>query len=193
LPQVQTIRELLDENCICVCVKDTELEDVLKIISPKLVITDSQAFKKVDEIVPENIDMTSFSILFARLKGDLQAFKSGVEGLKNLKPNDKILVLESCSHHNIEDDIARVKIPILIEKKLGFKPQFEFYSGHDFPKIDDYKLIIHCGACMTNRKEILSRILIANKKNIPITNYGITISYCLGILDRAMKPFTKKN
>ena len=190
LPQVQAIRELLDENCISICVKETELQDALKITTPKLVVTDSQAFKKVDEIVPQNIMMTSFSILFARLKGDLNAFKKGVEALETLKPDDKVLILESCTHHNIEDDIARVKIPALIEKKLGFKPQFEYFSGHNFPDIDPYKLIIHCGACMTNRKEVLSRILIANKKNIPITNYGIIISYCLGILNRAIKPFS---
>lgn len=189
LPQVQAIRELLDENCISVCVKETELEDALKMVTPKLVVTDSQAFKKVNELVPENILMTSFSILFARLKGDLSAFKKGIEALPTLKPNDKILILESCTHHNIEDDIARVKIPMLIEKRLGFKPEFEFFTGHNFPEIDKYSLIIHCGACMTNRKEVLSRILIANKKGIPITNYGITISYCLGILNRATKPF----
>ena len=133
--------------------------------------------------------MTSFSILFARLKGDLYAFKQGVKALKNLKENDKVLFLESCTHHNIEDDIARVKIPALIEKTLGFRPQFEYFTGHNFPEIDKYSLIIHCGACMTNRKEILSRILIANKKGIPITNYGVVISYCLNILDRATKVF----
>lgn len=187
LPQVQTIRELLDENCITICVKETELEDALKIVTPKLVVTDSQAFKKVNEIVPENILMTSFSILFARLKGDLSAFVKGIKGLENVKQEDTILILESCTHHNIEDDIARVKIPLLIEKKLGFRPKFEYFTGHDFPEIDKYKLIIHCGACMTNRKEILSRILIADKKGIPITNYGITISYCLGILERAIR------
>ena len=133
--------------------------------------------------------MTSFSILFARLKGDLKAFKNGIETLPTLKEQDKVLILESCTHHNIEDDIARVKIPALIEKRLGFRPEFEYFSGHNFPEIDKYKLIIHCGACMTNRKEVLSRILIAKKKGIAITNYGITISYCLGILDRATKPF----
>lgn len=189
LPQVQAIRELLDENCITLCVKESELGDALKIVTPNLVVTDSQAFKKVNEIVPENILMTSFSILFARLKGDLSAFVKGIEGLNSVKEDDKILILESCTHHNIEDDIARVKIPMLIEKKLGYRPQFEYFTGHNFPEIDGYKLIIHCGACMTNRKEILSRILIADKKGIPITNYGITISYCLGILDRAIKPF----
>lgn len=165
------------------------MEDALKFVKPKLVITDSQAFKKVNQLVPEDILMTSFSILFARLKGDLKVFVKGIEALPEIKQNDKILILESCTHHNIEDDIARVKIPALIEKKLGFKPQFEFFTGHNFPEIDSYKLIIHCGACMTNRKEVLSRIMIANTKNIPITNYGITISYCLGILNRAIKPF----
>lgn len=191
LPQVQAIRELLDENCITVCVKETELEDSLKLVKPKLVVTDSQAFKKVDEIVPKEISMTSFSILFARLKGDLTSFVKGINGLDTITPDDKILILESCTHHNIDDDIARVKIPALIEKKLGFRPKFDYFTGHDFPEIDAYKLIIHCGACMTNRKEVLSRILISNKKKIPMTNYGIIISYCLGILERAIKPFNK--
>ena len=189
LPQVQAIRELLDENCISVCVKETELEDAIKLVKPKLVVTDSQAFKKVNELVPDDILMTSFSILFARLKGDLNAFKAGIETLDTLTESDKVLVLESCTHHNIEDDIARVKIPAIIEKRLGFRPQFEYFTGHNFPDITPYKLIIHCGACMTNRKEVLSRILIAQKKGIAITNYGITISYCLGILERATKPF----
>ena len=189
LPQVQALRELLDEKCISICVQEDELKDAINLVKPKLVVTDSQAFKRVDEIVPKDINLTSFSILFARLKGDLKAFIEGVKGLDSVKADDKILVLESCTHHNIDDDIARVKIPKMIEKKLGFKPKFEYFTGHNFPQIDGYKLIIHCGACMTNRKEVLSRILIARKKNIPITNYGIVISYCLGILDRATKVF----
>lgn len=189
LPQVQALRELLDEKCISICVQEDELKDAINLVKPKLVVTDSQAFKRVDEIVPKDINLTSFSILFARLKGDLKAFIEGVKGLDSVKADDKILVLESCTHHNIDDDIARVKIPKMIEKKLGFMPKFEYFTGHNFPQIDGYKLIIHCGACMTNRKEVLSRILIARKKNIPITNYGIVISYCLGILDRATKVF----
>ena len=191
LPEVQTIRDLLDNDCIVTVVQENNLEFALNNLKkkPKLVVTDSQAFKTVDKIVPKDIDITSFSILFARLKGDLKTFLKGCEAIESLKPNDKILILESCSHHSIEDDIARVKIPKLLQNKLGFNLDFDYKSGHDFPSISGYKLIIHCGACMTNRKEVLSRILIANKRNIPITNYGITISYCLGILDRATKIF----
>ena len=191
LPQVQTIRDLLDSNCLSYVVKETELKQAIKNLKepPALVITDSQAFKQVSEIVPRNIPLTSFSILFARLKGDLKAFKKGAEVISKLQDDDKILILESCTHHAIEDDIGKVKIPNLLRKKTGKKLIIEHYSGHDFPDISTYKLIIHCGACMTNRREILSRILISNKANVPITNYGITISYCLGILERAMEIF----
>lgn len=191
LPQVQTIRDLLDSSCLTYVVKENELQQAIDNLKepPALVITDSQAFKNVSEIVPENIPLTSFSILFARLKGDLQAFKKGAEAIENLKDGDKILILESCTHHAIEDDIGRVKIPNLLKKRTGKDLIIEHYAGHDFPEIKDYKLIIHCGACMTNRREVLSRILKANDSGIPITNYGITISYCLGILPRAIKIF----
>lgn len=193
LPQVQTIRDVLDNTCIAVVTQVDNLKNTLDMlkVKPKLVVTDSQAFKEVNEIVPKDIPLTSFSILFARLKGDLDSFRKGADSISSLKQGDKVLILESCTHHAIDDDIARVKIPKLLEKKLGFKPIFEYKTGHDFPDISDYKLIIHCGACMTNRKEVLSRILIANKKNVPITNYGIVISYCLGILDRAVEVFEK--
>lgn len=191
LPQVQTLRDLLDSSCLTYVVKDTELKQALNNLKnpPSLVITDSQSFKTVNEIVPDDIPMTSFSILFARLKGDLNTFAKGAESIDNLQDKDKVLVLESCTHHAIEDDIGRVKIPNLIKKKTGKELIFEHYSGHDMPDISDYKLIIHCGACMTNRREILSRILKANSKGVAITNYGIAISYCLGILDRALKIF----
>ena len=191
LPEVQTIRDLLDNDCISVVVQQNNLENAINLLKkkPQLVVTDSQAFKEVNAIVPNYINLTSFSILFARLKGDLHTFINGANKIKTLKPHDKVLILESCSHHAIDDDIARVKIPKLLTKKLGFELNFEYKSGHDFPDITPYKLIIHCGACMTNRKEVLSRILIANKKNIPITNYGIVISYCLDILDRATAIF----
>lgn len=191
LPQVQTLRDLLDSHCMSLVVKETELHEALMNLKtpPALVITDSQAFKQVDEIVPENIALTSFSILFARLKGDLQAFVRGAKAIDTLQDGDKILILESCTHHAIEDDIGRVKIPNLLKKKTGKNLIIEHRAGHDFPDISGYKLIIHCGACMTNRREVLSRILIANSKEIPISNYGIVISYCLGILPRAMKIF----
>ena len=191
LPEVQTIRDLLDNDCISVVVQQNNLENAINLLKkkPQLVVTDSQAFKEVNSIVPNYINLTSFSILFARLKGDLHTFINGANKIKTLKPHDKVLILESCSHHAIDDDIARVKIPKFLTKKLGFELNFEYKSGHDFPDITPYKLIIHCGACMTNRKEVLSRILIANKNNIPITNYGIVISYCLDILDRATAIF----
>ena len=191
LPQVQTIRDLLDSHCLTYV---TEVEELAHAISnlknpPALVITDSQAFKQVSEIVPDNILLTSFSILFARLKGDLTAFIGGAEAIEKLQDGDKVLILESCTHHAIEDDIGRVKIPNLLKKKTGKNLIIENYAGHDFPNIEGYKLIIHCGACMTNRREVLSRILTANKKGIPMTNYGVAISYCLGILPRAVKIF----
>lgn len=193
LPQVQTLRDLLDNNCLSYVVKEIELKDALDNLKtpPALVVTDSQAFKKVSEIVPENVSLTSFSILFARLKGDLEEFVNGARAIENLKDGDMVLILESCTHHAIEDDIGRVKIPNLLRKKTGKNLVIHNYAGHDFPDIKDYKLIIHCGACMTNRREVLSRVLIANQNNVPITNYGVVISYCLGILPRAIKIFTE--
>lgn len=191
LPQVQTLRDLLDNNCVSVVVKESELKsaiDNLK-IAPSLVVTDSQAFKNVSEIVPDNIPLTSFSILFARLKGDLNAFSQGAKSIEKLQDGDRVLILESCTHHAIEDDIGRVKIPNLLHKKTGKNLIIDNIAGHDFPDISKYKLIIHCGACMTNRREVLSRILLASENNVPITNYGICISYCLGILPRALKIF----
>lgn len=191
LPQVQTLRDLLDSDCLTYVVKESELKQAIENLKepPSLVITDSQAFKQVSEIVPENIPLTSFSILFARLKGDLDEFVKGTKAIESLKDGDKVLILESCTHHAIEDDIGRVKIPNLLKKKTGKDLIIENYAGHDFPEIKDYKLIVHCGACMTNRREVLSRILKANEKGVPITNYGVVISYCLGILPRAVKIF----
>lgn len=187
MPQVQTLRDLLDSNCISIVVKENELKNALENLKtpPSLVITDSQAFKQVSEIVPDSIPLTSFSILFARLKGDLEAFSKGAKAIDKLQDGDRVLILESCTHHAIEDDIGRVKIPNLLKQKTSKNLIIENIAGHDFPDISKYKLIIHCGACMTNRREVLSRILIANKQNIPISNYGIVISYCLGILPRA--------
>ncbi len=193
LPQVQTIRDLLDSDCLSYSVKVSELAEAINNLkeSPALVVTDSQAFREVSQIVPENIPLTSFSILFARLKGDLKAFAEGAKAIDELKDGDNVLILESCTHHAIEDDIGRVKIPNLLLKKTGKNLVIDNYAGHDLPDISKYNLIIHCGACMTNRREVLSRILLANEKSIPITNYGMTISYCLGIMDRAMKIFDK--
>jgi [FeFe] hydrogenase H-cluster maturation GTPase HydF len=194
LPQVQAIRDLLDSSCLCYVVKETELQAALDNLKtpPALVVTDSQAFKQVSEIVPESVALTSFSILFARIKGDLEEFVRGAGAIDGLQDGDKILILESCTHHAIEDDIGRIKIPKWLREKTGKDLLIENFAGHDFPDVSGYKLIIHCGACMTNRHEVLSRILIANEKGIPITNYGVVISYCLGILPRAVGIFEKK-
>ena len=190
LPQVQMIRALLDKNCKVIVIKEDKIKETLSELKnlPSIVITDSQAFKKVNGDVPQNIRLTSFSILFARQKGDLKSFIEGVKAIDTLNDGDKVLICESCTHHNIEDDIGTVKIPNLIRKKTGKNIVFERFSSHDFPKnIENYKLIVHCGGCMTNRREILSRIETSKSKGVPITNYGITIAYCLGILDRASK------
>jgi [FeFe] hydrogenase H-cluster maturation GTPase HydF len=194
LPQVQTLRDLLDSDCLTYVVKENELKQAIENLKtpPALVVTDSQAFRQVSEIVPENIPLTSFSILFARLKGDLAEFVKGAKAIENLKDGDLVLILESCTHHAIEDDIGRVKIPNLLRKKTGKNLVIHNFAGHDFPNIKDYKLIIHCGACMTNRREVLSRILLSSDANVPITNYGVAISYCLGILPRAVKIFEDK-
>jgi len=192
LPQVQTIRDLLDNDSIVMVTKERELKKTLDNLKtpPALVITDSQAFLKVSADVPRNIKLTSFSILFARFKGELNEFVKGTMAIDDLKSGDKILICESCTHHAIGDDIGRVKIPRWLTQYTGKKLEFEHYAGHDFPpNIKDYALIIHCGACMTNRREILSRILKAKQANVPITNYGLTIAYSLGIFERALEPF----
>lgn len=191
LPQVNAIREMLDNNSISIVVTPDKLKQAIdnQKIKPKLVVCDSQAFKEVAEIVPDDIMLTSFSILFARLKGDLKTLYLGAEKIDKLKDDDTILILESCSHHPVEDDIGRVKIPKLLRAYTNKKLNFEHYSGHDFPtSIEKYSLIIHCGACMTTRREVLNRINIAKENNVEITNYGITIAKCLGILKRAIKP-----
>ncbi len=192
LPQVQTIRDLLDNDSIAIVTKERELRRTLENLKtpPTLVITDSQAFLKVSADVPRNIKLTSFSILFARLKGELNEFVKGTLAIEKLQSGNKILICESCTHHAISDDIGRVKIPRWLTQYTGKKLEFEHYAGHDFPQnIKDYALIIHCGACMTNRREILSRILKAREANVPITNYGLTIAYSLGIFERALEPF----
>ena len=192
LPQVQTLRDILDNGLKALVVRETELKDALSNLkeAPALVVTDSQAFKEVSEIVPESIPLTSFSMLFARLKWDLKVFFEGAKAVDRLKDGDKILIAESCSHHQIEDDIARVKIPRWLKKKTGKNLEFVYHSSHDFVEdLSEFALVIHCGACMTNRREILSRIMKAKEANTPITNYGIVIAHCIGILDRAIKPF----
>ena len=192
LPQVQSIRDLLDNDSFSVVVKERELRRVLSLFNkpPKLVVTDSQAFLKVAADTPPEIPMTSFSILFARFQGDLTEMVHGAMAIDNLKTGDKVLVAEACSHHPIGEDIGTVKIPRWLTQYVGGKLQIESMRGHDFPEnISDYKLIIHCGACMWNRREMLNRILKAKQASVPITNYGLTIAFSLGIFERALQPF----
>ena len=192
LPQVQTIRDILDNDSFCIVVKERELYHTLRLLNrkPDIVITDSQAFLKVAADVPEDIPMTSFSIVFARYKGDLDFFVEGAKEIENLKNGDTVLIMEACSHHQIGDDIGTVKIPRLLRQYTGKKLNFEFYKGKgfDFEK-SNVKLVIHCGACMLNRKSMVSRMNFFKEKGIKVTNYGITIAYTLGILPRALKPF----
>lgn len=188
LPQVQCIRDCLDHGIKSYVVRDTELESALEDIKDvDLVITDSQVFKKVDEIVPKNMKLTSFSMLFARHKGDINAFVDGAIKVRNLNRDSKILISESCSHNVSHEDIGRVKIPKMLNKYTGFDLHYEYRVGHDFPDdIEKYDLIIHCGACMINRKTVLNRVKLCKEKGIPITNYGVLIAYLTGILDRTM-------
>jgi [FeFe] hydrogenase H-cluster maturation GTPase HydF len=193
LPQVQLIRDCLDHGIKSYVVRDTELEDSLKDMNydVDLVITDSQAFKEVSKIVPDNIMLTSFSIVFARHKGNLKSFTKGIHAMESLRENSKILISESCSHNASHEDIGRVKIPKLLEKKLGLKLDFTFSAGHDFADdISDYDLIIHCGSCMLNKKTMMTRIHLCDEAKVPITNYGIVLAYINGILNRSIEIFT---
>jgi [FeFe] hydrogenase H-cluster maturation GTPase HydF len=157
---------------------------------PKLVVTDSQAILKVSADVPDDIPVTGFSVLFARWKGDLETFVQGTRAIDDLKPGDRILILESCSHHPIGEDIGRVKIPRWLTQYIGGELKFEYCTGHDFPAdLSKYQLIVHCGACMTNRKEVLTRILRAQEAQVPISNYGLVIAKSLGVLPRMLSPF----
>lgn len=191
LPQVQVIRDLLDHGVKTYVVRDTELESALKDMDDvDLVITDSQIFKKVDQIVPQNINITSFSILFARQKGDLDEYINGTKVIEALPDGANILIAENCTHNVSHVDIGRVKIPMLLEKKTGKKFNFHFKTGYDFTEdLRDYSLVIHCGGCMVNRKEILNRIKICKEQKVPITNYGVLLAYLNGILDRATNIF----
>ena len=192
LPQVQSIRDLLDGNSFCVVVKERELREALSRLNqpPRLVVTDSQAFLQVAADTPPEIPLTSFSILFARYQGDLNELVRGAMTIDRLKPGDQILISEACTHHPIDEDIGTVKIPAWLTRYVGGKLQFDHVRGHDFPSnITDYKLIIHCGACMLNRREMLSRIMRARQSGVPVTNYGLTVAWSLGIFERALQPF----
>jgi [FeFe] hydrogenase H-cluster maturation GTPase HydF len=192
LPQVQSIRDLLDNDAFSIVVKERELREALSFLNkpPKLVVTDSQAFLKVAADTPPEIPLTSFSILFARFQGDLVEMVRGAMAIDKLKTNDKVLIAEACSHHPIGEDIGTVKIPRWLTQYVGGKLQIDSTRGHDFPaNLSDYKIIIHCGACMWNRREMLSRIMKARQAGVPITNYGLTIAYSLGIFERALQPF----
>ncbi len=192
LPQVQSIRDVLDHDSCCMVVKERELRDALGRLKdpPALVVTDSQAFLRVAGDTPPEVPLTSFSILFARLKGDLKEFVRGVQSIDALKSGDRVLVLESCTHHPIGDDIGRVKIPRWIRQYTGVDLEFVHRQGHDFPQDPgSYRLIVQCGSCMLNRREVISRILRCREAGVPITNYGVAITYSLGALDRALSPF----
>jgi [FeFe] hydrogenase H-cluster maturation GTPase HydF len=192
LPQVQTIRDLLDTDAMCMVVKERELRAAMENLKhpPKLVVTDSQAFLKVAADTPSSVLMTSFSILYSRFKGDLITQTLGAMAVENLKPSDNVLIAESCSHHPIGEDIGRVKIPRWLTQYVGGKLNFTTVQGQDFPDdLSPYKLVIHCGACMWNRRTMLNRILKCRKAGVPITNYGLVIAYSLGIFERALQPF----
>ena len=192
LPQVQAIRDLLDTDAYCLVVKERELKAALARLKqpPQMVVTDSQAFLKVAADTPPSIPMTSFSILFARFKGDLASQVRGTMAIEALKPGDKILIAEACAHHPIGEDIGRVKIPRWLKQYVGGNLDIQVYRGHDFPPdLASFQLVVHCGACMQNRREMLSRIERCREAGVPITNYGLTIAYTLGIFERALSPF----
>ena len=192
LPQVMAWRDVLDNDCICISLKETELKDFIKLgIKPALVVTDSQVFEYVSSLLPANILLTSFSILFARLKGDFLSYIEGTRQIDNLKDEDKILILESCTHQISCEDIGRFKIPIWLEKYTGKKLNYEFRSGLNasLDDLPEYSLVIQCGGCVATRKQVLNRVQIVSSKGVPITNYGMLIAYVNGIFNRVIQPF----
>jgi [FeFe] hydrogenase H-cluster maturation GTPase HydF len=194
LPQVQTIRDILDHNAMAYVVKESELKACMQSLhnKPRIVITDSQAFQKAAIETPPDVLLTSFSILFARYKGDLETLVAGAKAIGNLCPGDKVLIAEACTHHRMEDDIGTVKIPSLLRQSVGGELNFQWSNGVRLPDdLSQYKLVVHCGACMINRREMLSRIMQAKAAGVPIVNYGVCIAYVLGILKRALSPFPK--
>ena len=192
LPQVQVIRDILDNDALALTVKDSELQDILNSLKekPDLIITDSQIFKKINDMVPDDIPLTSFSILMARYKGNLKSFVQGAEAIDNLRPGDKVLIAEACTHHALKGDIAREKLPSWLQKKVGDGLIVEVCSGKDFPEnLSTYKLIVHCGACTFNRKQLMSRLIKAEEAGVPITNFGTAIAHLNGILKRVTSMF----
>jgi len=192
LPQVQAIRDLLDGDCLCMVVKERELRAAIDRLKapPKLVVTDSQAFLKVAADTPPGTLLTSFSILLSRFKGDLTEQVKGALAIDRLAPGDRVLIAEACSHHPIGEDIGRVKIPRWLAQYVGGPLRIEHCQGHDFPPdLGAFKLVIHCGGCMLNRREVLGRILRCRQAGVPVTNYGLVIAASLGILERALSPF----
>ena len=195
LPQVQVLREILDRNAVGVVAKDRDLSAALANMQtkPALVITDSQVIMKVAPMVPEDIPLTTFSILFARYKGDAEIMVKGAEVIDRLADGDKVLIAEACSHHALEDDIGKVKIPRWIEQYSGKKIEFSFCHGGDFPEdLEKYALVIHCGACMLNRVEMIRRLRECVRRGVPITNYGVAISKTQGVLERVIRPLGLK-
>lgn len=189
LPQVQVIRELLDKGANPICATLESLPSAMETLKnpPNLVITDSQVFAKVDEIIPDNWKLTSFSILLAGYKGDIDAFVDAAKTIGNLKSGSRVLIAEACSHTTTDADIARVKIPNLLHKKINPDIDITVVSGNDFPEdVSGYDLVIHCGACMFNRAHVMARNEICKKSGVPMTNYGIAIAYLTGILDRVI-------
>ncbi len=187
LPQVQTIRELLDKKCVVISTTTDKLENALQTLkeAPKLIITDSQVFKVVYEKKPKESKLTSFSVLFAGYKGDLSYYIEGAKVISQLTEQSKVLIAECCTHAPLEEDIGRVKIPMMLRKKIGKGLTVDMVSGTDFPKdLREYDLIIQCGACMFNRKYVMSRIERAKEQSVPMCNYGVTIAYLTGILDK---------
>lgn len=192
LPQVQILRELLDLHAVASVVQPQELADCINQLKhkPKIVITDSQAIMAVDKIVPQDIALTSFSVLFAKIKGDLEILAKGAKTIDNLDNNANILIAEACSHHAQDDDIARVKMPMWITKYTAKKINFSFCTGCDFPdNLECFDLVIHCGACMLNRAEMMHRLKECVRRQVPITNYGVAIAKTQGVLERVLKPF----
>lgn len=192
LPQQQTIRDILDAGATAIVVKDTELEEALNKLAckPRIVITDSQVFGKVAKVVPKDVPLTSFSILMARYKGDLKTVVQGAYALDNLQDGDKVLISEGCTHHRQCNDIGTVKLPNWIREHTKKQLQFEFTSGTEFPdNLTEYQLIIHCGGCMLNEREMKYRMNCAVDQGIPMTNYGIAIAHMKGILARSIEPF----